>query len=124
MGPRKRVVYIEDDEFFGKTISSLLSAVDCDVTLVGDGEAGLAAVTKVKPDLVLLDLLLPKLDGKEVLRRLKASPVTKSIPVFVLSNLSAEKDFEETRSLGAEKFFVKALTLPTAVARAVEEALK
>ncbi|MDO8523760.1 MAG: response regulator [bacterium] len=123
MNAPKRVIYVEDDEFFGKTISGLLSAAGYEVHLVSDGEAGLVAIRSQKPDLVLLDLLLPKLDGKEVLRQLKADPETKSIPVFVLSNLSAEKDVEETRALGAKTFFVKAQTLPTAVAKAVEETL-
>ncbi len=123
MDAPKRVLYIEDDEFFGKTITGLLTAAGCEATLVADGEAGLAAVKSAKPDLILLDLLLPRMDGREVLRQLKGDPATKAIPIFVLSNLSAQKDIEETRSLGAAKFFVKALTLPTAVAKAVEETL-
>jgi len=80
-------------------------------------------VAKEKPDLVLLDLVLPKVDGKEVLKRIKSDPATKNIPVFVLSNLSADADQRETVALGAAGFFVKAMTLPSAIVEAIKREL-
>ncbi|MDO8624421.1 MAG: response regulator [bacterium] len=120
---RIRIVYIEDEAFFAKTMSRLLTEAGYATALAGDGEEGLALVIKEKPDLVLLDLVLPKLDGKEVLRRLKNDPATKNIPVFVLSNLSAEADQRETVALGAAGFFVKAMTLPSVIVEAIKKRL-
>ncbi|OGG72431.1 hypothetical protein A3E65_02860 [Candidatus Kaiserbacteria bacterium RIFCSPHIGHO2_12_FULL_56_13] len=121
--PRTRIVYIEDEPFFGGTMSRLLSEAGYTTTVAADGEEGLAMVAKEKPDLVLLDLVLPKVDGKEVLKRIKSDPATKNIPVFVLSNLSADADQRETVALGAAGFFVKAMTLPSAIVEAIKREL-
>ena len=121
--PRTRIVYIEDEPFFGGTMSRLLSEAGYTTMVAADGEEGLAMVAKEKPDLVLLDLVLPKVDGKEVLKRIKSDPATKNIPVFVLSNLSADADQRETVALGAAGFFVKAMTLPSAIVEAIKREL-
>ena len=121
--PRTPIVYIEDEPFFGGTMSRLLSEAGYTTTVAADGEEGLAMVAKEKPDLVLLDLVLPKVDGKEVLKRIKSDPATKNIPVFVLSNLSADADQRETVALGAAGFFVKAMTLPSAIVEAIKREL-
>jgi CheY-like chemotaxis protein len=118
-----QVVYVEDEPFFAGTMSRLLIEAGYTTALADDGEKGVALIQKEKPDLVLLDLVLPKLDGKEVLRRIKADPETKDIPVIVLSNLSAEGDQREAEALGAVGFFVKALTLPSVVVEEVRKRL-
>lgn len=123
MENRTRIVYIEDEPFFAKTMSQLLADAGYPTEIAEDGEKGLALVKNVKPDLILLDLVLPKLDGKEVLKQLKADRDLKDIPVMVLSNLSAEADQKEAEKLGAEGFFVKAMTLPSVVVTAVQKRL-
>jgi CheY-like chemotaxis protein len=120
---RIRIVYIEDEPFFAGTMSRLLSEAGYATAVATDGESGLALVAKEKPDLVLLDLVLPKVDGKEVLKKIKNDPATHNIPVFVLSNLSADADQRETVALGAAGFFVKAMTLPSAIVDAVKKQL-
>jgi putative two-component system response regulator len=122
-GERIRIVYIEDEPFFAGTMSRLLTEAGYTTAVASDGETGLALVGKEKPDLILLDLVLPKIDGKEVLKRLKSDSATKEIPVFVLSNLSAEADQRETVALGAAGFFVKAMTLPSAIVEAIKKQL-
>ncbi len=122
--PRTRIVYVEDEPFFAGTMSRLLLEAGYPTVLADDGEKGLSLIQKEKPDLVLLDLVLPKLDGKEVLKKLKSDPATKDIPVIVLSNLSAEADQREAEQLGAAGFFVKAMTLPSAVVEAVRKRLQ
>ena len=114
---------MEDEPFFAGTMSRLLTEAGYTTAVAGDGEEGLALIAREKPDLVLLDLVLPKIDGKEVLKRLKSDPLTKGIPVFVLSNLSAETDQRETIALGAAGFFVKAMTLPSAIVEAIKKHL-
>ena len=120
---KTRIVYVEDEPFFAGTMSRLLIEAGYPTALADDGEKGVALIKKEKPDLVLLDLVLPKLDGKEVLKRLKADPELKDIPVIVLSNLSAEGDQREAEALGAAGFFVKALTLPSVVVDEVRKRL-
>jgi CheY-like chemotaxis protein len=118
-----RIVYIEDEPFFAKTMTRLLTEAGYPTAIARDGEEGLALVSQEKPDLVLLDLVLPKIDGKEVLKRLKSDEATKSIPIFVLSNLSAEADQRDVLSLGATAFFVKAMTLPSVIVESIKRHL-
>ena len=120
---RVRIIYIEDEPFFAGTMSRLLSEAGYATAVASDGEKGLALVQKEKPDLVLLDLVLPKIDGKQVLKTLKEDEATKNIPVIVLSNLSAETDQKEVEALGAAGFYVKAMTLPTALVEAIRKRL-
>ena len=120
---RVRIVYIEDEPFFGGTMSRLLTEAGYTTAIAKDGQEGLTLIAKEKPSLVLLDLVLPKIDGKEVLKKIKEDAATKDIPVFVLSNLSADADQRETIALGATGFFVKAMTLPSAIVDAVKKQL-
>ncbi|MGD0328105.1 MAG: response regulator [Minisyncoccia bacterium] len=114
------VVYVEDDSFFASAVGKLLNDAGYLTVIAKDGESGLALIQKEKPKLILLDLILPKMDGEEVLRRLKANASTKDIPVIVLSNLSAEAEQRELRSLGAVSFLVKAMTLPSEILKEVK----
>jgi CheY-like chemotaxis protein len=116
-------VYIEDEPFFAGTMSRLLTEAGYTTAVAADGEEGLSLTEQIKPDLVLLDLVLPKVDGKDVLKQLKSNPITKDIPVFVLSNLSSDADQRETVALGAAGFFVKAMTLPSAIVDAIKKQL-
>lgn len=117
----KRVLYVEDEKFFADTMEKLLKNAGYDVSLADDGEKGLALAKAEKPAVILLDLILPKIEGREVLRQLKADPETKNIPVVVLSNLNSEEDVKKVKDLGAVHFFVKALTMPTTILATVKE---
>lgn len=116
-----KVLYVEDEKFFADTIEKMLTAAGYTVFLADDGEKGLALAKAEKPDIILLDIILPKMDGKEVLKQLKADATTKAIPVLVLSNLNSEEDVKQTKDLGAVDFFVKALTMPTAIVATVKQ---
>ena len=112
---KKKILYIEDEPFFASTMSKQLAEAGYDVETAVDGESGLELAKKIIPDIVLLDITLPKMDGKEVLRQLRADDTTKNIPVIILSNLSALEDEREASALGAQAFFVKALSLPSEI---------
>ncbi len=118
-----RVIYVEDEAFFAATVGRLLNEAGYHTLTAPDGAQGLALIKAEKPDLVLLDLVLPEVDGKEVLRRLKADPETKDIPVVVLSNLSAEAEQKELTALGAIDYMVKAMTLPSEIVALVKKHL-
>lgn len=118
-----RVLYIEDEKFFADTVEKVLSAVGYSVKQAGDGEIGLKLAREWKPNLILLDLLLPKIEGFEVLRQLKADLATQGIPIIILSNLNSEDDVKKATDLGAQHFFVKAVTMPTNIVNMVKGVL-
>jgi len=104
----KTIIFIEDEPTLQKTVGRFLENEGYEIKSALDGETGLAMVKKIKPDLVLLDLILPKKDGFEVLKELKADETTKDIPVIILTNLEKTADIEKTLSLGATTYLVKA----------------
>lgn len=104
----KKIVFIEDEPLLQKTAGETLRQEGFDVRSALDGEAGLALVKSFKPDLVLLDIVLPKKNGFEVLEEIKKDPDTKDIPVVVLTNLEGSADVEKVLESGAMTYMVKA----------------
>jgi CheY-like chemotaxis protein len=93
------------------------------VEACADGESGLAKVKEFAPDVILLDIMMPKLDGFEVLERLKADMSTKHIPVVMMTNLSTEEDKEKAQQKGAMLYIVKSDLTPAQVVTAIKETL-
>jgi CheY-like chemotaxis protein len=124
MGERMvRILLAEDDRFLRKAAEATLRQRGFTVVTAVDGEEALRLARKDVPDLILLDLIMPKLQGFEVLRALKQDPATAHIPVIVLSNLGQAQDVQQTMEGGAVAYFVKAnLSLQT-LANRVEEVL-
>lgn len=104
----KVILFVEDEPTLQKTLGRVLEKEGYEVQSALDGQSGLALVKRIKPSLVLLDLILPKMDGFEVLQKIKADPEIKSIPVIVLTNLESSQDIEKALSLGANNYLVKA----------------
>jgi len=104
----KKILIIEDDKFLRKVIDKKLSKEGYLVIEAVDGEKGLKAVKDKKPDLVLLDLVLPEMDGFEVLDKMKKDPSLSNIPVIILSNLGEVKDIEKGLKMGAKDYLIKA----------------
>lgn len=104
---KNRIVIIEDDEILAKVLYTELSEAGFDVSQAFDGEAGLELVRSKHPNLVLLDLILPKKHGFEVLEELKKSPETKAIPVMILTLLGEDEDVKKGMRLGADDYLVK-----------------
>ena len=121
----KRILLVEDDQYQRKAEEALLRLRGYDVVIAVDGEEALERLTKPeRPDLIVLDLIMPKLSGFEVLKRIKADPGTSAIPVIVLSNLSQESDRRQVLEAGAVEYLVKAhMTLKEVVER-IEAVLK
>ena len=119
-----KIAYIEDEEFFASVISKKLVDHGFEVDTFADGESGLAAIKGNGYDLVLLDLILPKLDGLEVLKALKEDPHAKNIPVVVLSNQSGEDNQKKAMDLGAKAYYVKVNAMPSEIVTMVAGFLK
>lgn len=106
----KKIVVVEDEEILQKALSIELLGAGFEVMSAFDGIAGLSLIQKEIPDLVLLDLTMPKLNGFDVLKELQTKTETKSIPVIILSNLGQVEDKEKAMSLGATDYFIKSST--------------
>lgn len=103
------MLLVEDDRFLRRACEASLRQRGFDVVSATDGEEGLRLARETPPpEVVLLDLLMPKVPGIEVLRALKADPATKEIPVVILSNSSRDEDKREAIQLGAVGYYVKA----------------
>ncbi len=104
-----RVLIVEDDRFLRRACEASLRQRGFEVVTASDGEEGLRlGTTPPYPDVVLLDLLMPKVHGIEVLRRLKGDAATVHIPVLILSNSSRDEDKVQARQMGAAGYHVKA----------------
>ncbi len=104
----KKIMWVEDDKFLNDIIARKLAATKCKLFHASEGEEALAMASREIPDIILLDIILPGMDGFEILRRIKEDPKIKDIPVILLSNLGQAIDIEKGKSLGAAKFLVKA----------------
>lgn len=111
------VLVVEDDKLLSDLLARKFTAENFNLIHAPTGEMAIDQLKTAKPDLVLLDILLPGIDGFEVLRQIKSNPDTKNLPVIILSNLGQESDIKKGQELGAEKFIVKVtLTLDEVVA--------
>ena len=102
------LLVVEDDEFISAIYSKKLSLEGYAVRLAENGERALSMMREEKPDLVLLDIIMPVKDGFETLREMRADEKLRDIKVVVLSNLSEDKEMSQTRELGAIDYLVKA----------------
>jgi DNA-binding response OmpR family regulator len=104
---KSKILIVEDDEVLLKVLTDELKDAGFDVTVALDGETGLNKVQDERPDLVLLDLLLPKKSGFEVLEAMKEGSETRSVPVMILSMLGQDEDIKRGLKLGANDYIVK-----------------
>lgn len=105
-----RILIVEDDAMLAMVLAESFKAENFKVSTVGNGTKVFNEAVRFTPDLILLDLLLPGLDGFGVLKQLKADSRTSGIPVVVVSNLSQVGDIKEAEALGADQYFLKANT--------------
>ena len=103
----KRILVVEDQEDNRKILRDLLTSADFEVTEAEDGESGLAAAAEHRPDLILMDIQLPGLDGYEATRRLKADAVLHAIPVIAVTSYALGGDADRARAAGCDAYFSK-----------------
>lgn len=103
----KKIMVIEDDRFLSSLIKARLEKDGFRVLQAFDGEEAIKALKQEKPNLVILDLVMPKVTGFEVLQTISILPGFENMPVVILSNLAQDSDIEKARQLGAKEYFVK-----------------
>ena len=120
----KTILVVEDDKFLRELISRKLTGEDFDVLEAVDGEEGIKKIKEGKPDLVLLDLILPGIDGFEFLAKAREDPETSSIPIIILSNLGQREEVDKGLKLGAVDYLIKAHFTPGEIIEKIKNALK
>ena len=103
----KKILVIDDDQFFCKTLAAALPLGKYNLISAADGEEGLEMLKKEKPDLIILDLLMPKMGGAEFMGVLRDTPDLPKVPVLVSTNLSSLKKISDMTALGAAGYIVK-----------------
>ncbi|OGD38547.1 hypothetical protein A2907_00685 [Candidatus Azambacteria bacterium RIFCSPLOWO2_01_FULL_37_9] len=119
----KKILLVEDDPFLRNLMLVKLQKEGFNVIEAFDGEDGLKKANEIKPSLILLDLILPGIDGFEVLKQIKNSSETASIPVIILSNLGSRVDVEKGLKIGAYDFMIKAHFTPEEIVEKIKNAL-
>ncbi|PIV41969.1 MAG: response regulator [Candidatus Nealsonbacteria bacterium CG_4_10_14_0_2_um_filter_40_15] len=119
----KTILFVEDESVLQKTFGEVLKQEGYEVISALDGQIGLRLAKEKKPDLILLDLILPKIHGFDVLKKLKEDKETQEIPVIVLTNLEGIGDVDKALELGATTYLVKAQYTLEEVVEKIKKAL-
>lgn len=120
----KKIVIVEDNDLIIEAIKLEIKKQKYKILTAGNGEAGLQTIKKEKPNLILLDILLPKADGFNLLSVIKEDEKLKQIPVIILTNLGSKKDLLRGLELGAEDYLIKAATELAQLSKIIKQTLK
>ncbi|MDA1337429.1 MAG: response regulator [bacterium] len=118
-----KILIIEDDKFLRELIVQKVSGEGYEALAASDGTEGLKIAQEEKPSLILLDLILPGMDGFEILLQMKAMEEIKHIPVIILSNLGQKEDVDRAVELGAKDYMIKAHFTPGEITKKIKEVL-
>lgn len=121
---KEKVLIVDDTEFYQKAYQNKLLSAGYITSVANNGVEALKALTTDKPDLILLDLMMPIMDGFKVLQTVKANPNLQNIPVIVFSAKGASEEISKALQAGASDFLVKATTTPNKVVEKIKEILQ
>lgn len=121
---RKTILLVEDDPLLVKMYKTKFEATGFRVVSAEDGEEGLKLATAGGIDAMILDVMMPKLNGIDLLEKLSTTPAGKTLPVIVLSNLSQDEQAKKALSLGAKEYLLKANLTPTQVVEKIKKYIK
>lgn len=120
----KSILLVEDDPYITEIYAIKLKEFGYAVEIAVDGQECLKKIEEKKPDLLLLDIVLPNIDGWEILRKIKSNEKLKDLKVIILSNLGQKEEVEKGLKLGAAKFLIKAHFTPSEVVKEIRKILK
>lgn len=120
---KRKVLLVEDDSFLSGMYAAKLEREGFQVMTAENGEQGWQLAQTSAPDLMLLDIIMPGMDGFQVLEKLQADPKTKSIPVILLTNLGKKEDVDRGLALGAKDYLIKAHFMPSEVITKIKRLL-
>lgn len=119
----KKILLIDDDEFLLDIYQHKLTKEGFEVSIAKDAEEGFEIMKKTKPDLIILDLIMPGMSGFDVLEQLKSTSGLSKIPVIVLTNLGQEEDKKRCLELGVKEYFVKTETSLEQIIKKIHEVI-
>lgn len=119
-----KILLIEDDPFLLSMYTTKFELENFKVITAEDGQKGLRLAIEESPDIILLDILLPKMNGFEVLKELKSDNNVNNIPVILLTNLSQRDEVEQGLNLGADDYLIKAHFMPSEVVEKIKKYIK
>lgn len=118
-----KILIIEDDKFYSKIYRKKFEVEGFQVETATDGEDGLTKMKSFQPDVVMLDIMMPKLDGFDVLEKVKADPQISHLPIIMMTNLSTQEDIDKALKNGAISYIVKSDFTPSQVVNHVKQKL-
>jgi CheY-like chemotaxis protein len=121
---KEKVLIVDDTEFYQKAYKTKLLSAGYITSVANNGVEALKVLTTDKPDLILLDLMMPVMDGFKVLQTIKANPNFQNIPIIVFSAKGASEEISKALEAGANDFLVKATTTPNKVVEKIKEVLQ
>lgn len=121
---KQHILLVEDDPFLSDIYSTKLENAGFGLSVAYDGEDVFKKIEEKIPELILLDIVLPKMDGFEVLKKLKADSRFNKIPVILLTNLGQKEDIDKGMSLGAQDYLIKANFIPSEIVEKIKSFLK
>lgn len=124
MNDKKTILLVEDDVFVSDIYQTKISSEGYEVILAENGLEAIKKLEKTVPDLILLDIIMPYMDGMETLRKIKSEEKWKKIPIILLTNLSDKEKIEEALGVGADDFLIKSHFTPSEVISKVNMLLK
>lgn len=116
-----KILIIEDDPFLLKLYDEILKSAGYEVDIAEDGDTGKKKIKSSRPDLVLLDIMLPKINGLDLLEEVRSKADTKDIKVIIVTNLASEEDHARAEKLGVSKYMIKTEYDPNQIVDAIKE---
>jgi DNA-binding response OmpR family regulator len=120
----KKILLVEDDSFLIDIYKTKFKEAGFELEVAKDGQTALKMLKKIKPDLLLLDIVLPQISGWEILGEIRENSSFKNLKVIILSNLGQKEEVEKGLKLGADKYLIKAYYTPAEIVQEVKELLK
>ena len=120
---KKKILIVEDDNFVAEVYSTKLFEMGHEVRIAQNGEEGLKVIGEEKPDLILLDIIMPVMGGIEMLGELKKKDEWKQIPVILLTNVGEKESVQKVRNLGVQDYLIKSHFTPAEVIEKIESIL-
>lgn len=124
MSNKQKILLIEDDKMLLEMYTAKFTREGFEIATAENGSDGLKTARDMKPDMILLDIIMPKLDGFATLKEIRKDENIKNVPVILLTNLGQDQDIQKGKDLGADDYFVKANHTPTEIVEKVQELLK
>ena len=123
MVPKKKILLVDDDPLIVQTYQTEFELSNFEVFRAADGQSGFNVLKEKKPDVVLLDIIMPMMSGIDLLKKIKADPEVSETPVFILTNIGQDQAVEEALSNGAKDFILKYRYSPAEVVAKIRESV-